>query len=456
MPPKAKYQWNAPCEKCGGRDHKPNGDRGNGRWQFICRTCGKSHMERVEPDLSLEQGGTGPETTGLRESGNYAEVVSDPARDPRTLPSLGVVLKQFKVDLDTWAVEKHVINRWEMGFKQADGEPGHYPLFQVKAWLVRREPVAVEWPQLNGATVRKLKPRNFAISRQLKRRVILPDMQAGFTRDMDTGELEPLHDPLACDVFLRVVQKLQPDGLDAVGDNLDLAEWSDKYIVTPEFYWTTQATIDWLASYLSTLRAYVGPRESDEEFRYLEGNHEKRLFTSIVKNLIAAYKLRPANEPRSDPVFSVPFLLGLRDMLISWHGDYPRNRVWINDNLSVAHSEKLSSKPGQSAGRTIENETKSIIFGHSHRIESAHSTVHRRGKTRVYGAYNCGTLARIDGKVPSNAAEENWQQGFAVVDYEDSGRHEFDVHLVNIYRGRCIFEGKVYEAESDDGLEAAG
>jgi len=63
------------------------------------------------------------------------------------------LLAYMAVDLTVWEVERHVINKWEVGAKPGDGNDlkgntasgmAVEPLYQVKAWLVRRKPSAVE------------------------------------------------------------------------------------------------------------------------------------------------------------------------------------------------------------------------------------------------------------------------------------------------------------------------
>lgn len=54
----------------------------------------------------------------------------------RTLEDL---LTICKVDLNYWEVERHVVNKWEVAAKDNDGELKHSPLYQVKAWLKKRE-----------------------------------------------------------------------------------------------------------------------------------------------------------------------------------------------------------------------------------------------------------------------------------------------------------------------------
>src|SRR5689334_6849187 len=55
------------------------------------------------------------------------------------LKTLDDLLKHMKVDLSVWDVERHVINKWEVGSKHPrTGEVTVTPLFQIKAWLKRK------------------------------------------------------------------------------------------------------------------------------------------------------------------------------------------------------------------------------------------------------------------------------------------------------------------------------
>lgn len=56
----------------------------------------------------------------------------------RTLEEL---LEEAKVDLNIWTVDRHQINKWEMGAKDSDGEIVVTPLWQVKAWLKKKQGV---------------------------------------------------------------------------------------------------------------------------------------------------------------------------------------------------------------------------------------------------------------------------------------------------------------------------
>lgn len=53
----------------------------------------------------------------------------------RTLDDL---LNYAQVDRSVWEVERHIVNKWDMGYKDANKEAQTQPLYQIKAWLKRR------------------------------------------------------------------------------------------------------------------------------------------------------------------------------------------------------------------------------------------------------------------------------------------------------------------------------
>ena len=107
--------------------------------------------------------------TSRKETDNNITLSSTSER----IRSLDDLLDEFKIDREIWSVTNFIINSYE-SFRKAidkdlvfnDGEMSGYirdegnvnivPLFQVKAWLVRRSPVVVEpvlaYMQLDGLT----------------------------------------------------------------------------------------------------------------------------------------------------------------------------------------------------------------------------------------------------------------------------------------------------------------
>ncbi len=60
----------------------------------------------------------------------------------RRIRTLSDLLEAAEVDITKWYVERHVINKWEVGVKNADGDIDIEPLFQVKVWLKPLMPIA--------------------------------------------------------------------------------------------------------------------------------------------------------------------------------------------------------------------------------------------------------------------------------------------------------------------------
>lgn len=59
---------------------------------------------------------------------------------PKTrIHTLEELIKFFNVDTTVWQVERFIANKWEMGYVDKLGEPDALPLFQVKAFLVKKE-----------------------------------------------------------------------------------------------------------------------------------------------------------------------------------------------------------------------------------------------------------------------------------------------------------------------------
>lgn len=372
------------------------------------------------------------------------------------ITTLEQLLDVCQVDMDIWRVDRYEINKWEVGAKEkhsslqyASGSATGWieqkglkiePLFQVKAWLVRKAPISLAWPTIAPVQIKTTIPKPSAKRESgLRKALIIPDSQNGYQRDLKTGKLEPFHDRLAWDVCVQVAQDIQPDRIILLGDMLDLPEWTDRFMITPEHYWVTQPALVELHWWLARLRLAT----PDAEIVYMEGNHEHRLPQTIAKNAIAAYELRSVKNLDGPPVLSVPYLLALDNLHIQYLNDYPNDSVWINDNLCCEHGDIARSGSGDSVKAILSDVRCSKIVGHIHRIESACKTTHSRRGAISYKVISPGTIARIDGVVPAKKKRQNWQQGFAVVEHE-LGNGLFHDDTVNIYGGRAVYGGRLY------------
>lgn len=414
----------------------------------------KRRESRPEPDEPPKQATA--EEVKWEGGPNCAEVVSE-SRRIRTLEDL---IAAAHIDTKLWTIERYVVNKWEVGAKCAErkltyesgrvtgtiDDPGHLtiePLWQVKAWLVRKKPEAIELAIRPVQVTATIPPRSTKPDRGdgLHFGLILPDIQTGFRRDLATGALDPFHDRAALDVALQIAQARPFDRLVFLGDWLDMTECaSDKFPKSPAFYWTVQPAILELDWWVTQFRLTLPNADIDA----IEGNHEQRMTRALMEHLVWAYQLRAAHESAVAPALSVPKLLGLSALRVDWHEGYPDATVWLNDELCCTHGNTANGSPGDTARAVVIKSASSVVFGHIHRREMATKTVCSKGKPRPVTAASPGCLCRVDGVVPGHALSQNWQQGVAVVAYDDEGFSA--VTIVPIQDGRAIFDGRSFVA----------
>jgi hypothetical protein len=371
------------------------------------------------------------------------------------ITSLDEMLKVCKVDLDVWAVDHWVCNKWEVGRKGTvedlawsdgvltgtktdNGQINVEPLFQVKVWLVRKKPVVVK-PIIRPIETKITYQKTARASGGLYCAVLLPDPQFGFLRNPRNDALTPMHDRAALSVALQLVEIVKPDVTVWLGDVMDFSSWSDKFVRRPEFYFTTQPALCEASWTIAQTRFFTRGDVS-----VIEGNHDKRPETAMVNHLVDAYELRSADQLDKSAVMSIDNLLGLSRMGVNYVGGYPDGEVWLNSSARCVHGNTVKSGAANTARAIVENETTSVFFGHIHRAEMATRTVWRRGQNEVITAFSPGCLCRIDGAVPGSSAQAQWQQGAAVVWY---GENTMSVVPVPIHDGRAIYNGAVITAQ---------
>lgn len=282
---------------------------------------------------------------------------------------------------------------------------------------------------------------------KIKCAVILPDMQCGFRRDISNGSLSSTHDRRAMMVALKLIRYLNPDRVIMLGDNLDLAEMSTKYLTTPDFYFTTQAALVELSWWLAEIRFINDNTKID----YIGGNHENRLNKYLNEKALSMYGLKAVNNLKGPPAMSIENLLSLDNMDIEYH-QYPSGRVAINNNLICIHGEVAKGGSGSTVSEVVKSARVSTIQGHIHRHEVATKTTwDAKDNFHMYTAASFGCLCKIDpGAVPGMLHRQNWQQGIGVVWYEEDGAEQFRMEFVPIIDGRAIYGDDIFESESEE------
>lgn len=333
-------------------------------------------------------------------SQNQMEISSKKGYRIRTLEQL---LNACHVDTDEWEVDHHIVNTWE-NFSVAHG---HQTLYQVKAWLIRKKPIAlkpiitpVEITVIHG---KKIKPTN-----NDAKALVIADTHTGFEKDLRTAELTPFHDRKVLDIAVSITSIKQPKYIICMGDWFDLADWSDRFIREPQFWWTTQPAIEENAWWLGKLRT----ASPDSKIILFEGNHEKRVRDKITKATPESYDIRQANNVEGFPVMSIPYLLNLEAIDVEWIGDYPVGTFMI-DGVVFSHGVKHDNKSGGTVRKVLDDAFVSQVVGHAHSMEIAWRRI--PDKEKYIFAASCPCACHIDGRVPGSKPNSNWSKGLMLM-----------------------------------------
>lgn len=339
------------------------------------------------------------------------------------------------------------INMWQGFHKDAEGNAQVVDLAGIE--ISPKWHMDPEWPVVQPAARVKVQVQGRRPQRSTGHRttLVVSDLQVGYRRYED-GTLDPFHDEVAIKLVRELAVDMQPDCIVFIGDGCDFPEWSSKFLVSPEFTLTTQPTIDRMHEELAIYRALF----PQAKIVLLEGNHDARLGAAITRNAMGALRLRRANTPASWPVLSLPHLLHLQELDVEYVGGYPAGKYQIA--AGGGFQTPLVAIHGSSTDMVAvaRRERQSVIQGHTHRVTSATMTYEVSGRPEQVQAWAVGTLARIDGAVPSTRGGsspdgrpvkqwEPWQQAVAVVTESEYG---WAVEPVLIHDGRALFRGKGY------------
>jgi len=355
--------------------------------------------------------------------------------------TLDALIESHKIDLDIWKQYGSVVhNTWTTPRAKRDSDGFEYfQNHQVKANFIRKVPIPI-FPVISPVTIETQykappPPRTSGIATSY----IFADPQFGYVKDLKTAKLTPFHNRKVLDLHLQMIQLLQPDRVDILGDWLDMTEWTDRFMREPEFYWTTQPALLESVWWLSQIREIV----PEAHVSLHQGNHDKRIDDALKTHLPAAYALKAVDELELPPALSLPKLLALHKLQIEWIGDYPNDTVYLNPLLSVKHEDKALS-PGNTAKAVLRDAYETIVFGHIHRREMITKSVTTMGGTRYVTACCPGCSCWTDGRTPGSNRESQWQNGSLIAEYEIGGEMN-NLTPILIEKGKLIYQKKLFE-----------
>jgi hypothetical protein len=110
----------------------------------IYLSCGQPKAEHVRQHIqhilaSNARTGTEAPQPVLKEVNEIKKDTWEIGLPRTTIHTLAELVEYCKIDLATWEVERWVANKWEMGYKDDDGKAHTKPLYQVKAFLRRKQ-----------------------------------------------------------------------------------------------------------------------------------------------------------------------------------------------------------------------------------------------------------------------------------------------------------------------------
>lgn len=200
----------------------------------------------------------------------------------------------------------------------------------------------------------------------------------------------PYHDKKAVSSFINYCKEVQPDIIVINGDLVDmymLSRFAKGEGRNP------MSEIDEAKGILSELREAC----PSTRIHYVIGNHEQRLEKTILTKA-------PELASLIEDIFSI---FKLDDIGVIGCGS-----LTLNDNFVFKHGTLLGNKSGLSAIKEMENAYLSGATGHTHRL--AKYIARKAGRKFVW--LETGCLCSME---PEYMLNPNWQQGFAMVQFEN-------------------------------------
>ncbi len=406
----------------------------------------KSKGEGVEIPKQPKDGG---EQIRFKENGNEATLKfssGEPLTAKEAIAVAGVDLKEWRIvdqSVNMWQVgrkNKKVDLTWQSGILSGhvedDGSFTKTYLYQVTVKLTRINRVAVK-ATLRPIELKVLKSelsgRKF-IHANTDQVLFITDPHFGYKRQL--GKLIPIHHRSFLSALLNIALVVKPEVVVWGGDVLDLAEFGT-FETEPDLLFNLQLAgmeLSWLLAQF---------RRTTQRQIVLEGNHERRLEKALIKNMSAAYQLKPVHELEGFSMLSVPRFLGLDKIQTEWVGDYPSGFLKVG-RVKFYHGNIARKGSAKTVSAEIMEATTSKFFGHIHRFELATKYIEDLEHDIWVGSPGCSC---DKGQTPGANKSYNWQLGAFLVNIDrETGLAEGVEHISQTSKGRVIFRGLNYAA----------
>ena len=240
-----------------------------------------------------------------------------------------------------------------------------------------------------------------------------------------------LIDKVAVSAMLADIKLLDPQEIILLGDHVDCGGFLAQHHVmgyVAETDYTYEEDLAAAKEFLDALQVAA----PNAKIEYLEGNHERRVETWCVTQVLRHKKdaegLRRLLAPE--------FRLGLKERGITYYrqgefyddlpvpGVIKRGKCFFFHGVSTAKNAVVA---------TVDKIAGNCVFGHTHR---AQSNIVRRISTGIVGAWNPGCLCQLQ-PLWQHTAPTDWSHGYAVQLVAQSGAF---LHLnIPIIEGQSHF-----------------
>jgi predicted phosphodiesterase len=253
----------------------------------------------------------------------------------------------------------------------------------------------------------------------------------------------PYNDKRLHELFLEFLREHKPHEIILGGDLIDMPTVS-RHINQPGWAASVQQGVD--AGYL--LCRDIREAAPKAVIKMLEGNHDIRLKTALLKDLKDLYGVGAAiDNPEDERVaaLSLTRLLRLDELKIDLITDpeassrYETAKIEICPGLTAIHGLVATRGAGRSVVKTMQDlDGSSLIQGHSHRASLTSRTVHGADGPRILWGCESGVMCDMS-LAKAYTANPDWSQGFVMATiWPDS---KFILELVRYEESSLLYRG---------------
>jgi len=246
----------------------------------------------------------------------------------------------------------------------------------------------------------------------------------------------PFHDERAIQCLYGVASDVSPTTLVMQGDLIDLWQISthrpplETKLKMHQI--DIQESLNQAVNHLGIMSTMVKP---GADKIYLFGNHEDRFDRVLADLQLNTKTMALMRIPKIQETMNLDYIMGLSETGWESHNYLEGDRYLLHDRLLCIHGYRANM---YSAKSHLQDYGKSVIFGHSHRIQNWTS----RDLRGTDAAWNMGCLCELD---PHWRSRPNWHQGFAVVVWKKvNDGWLYSVEQIRVHEGVAIFRDKIY------------